>query len=763
MPLPVAGQSEETPPSPLTIDDFGSLNTRSDRTAIGPNEFSWIENWMPIGPGNLRTLYAEDETLYTVSGLAQVIYQFPFNREAVSYIAIFKDDGTADEVNVESGVVVPITSLVGTFYLDGMELPGCAQWQSKYLVICAPFENDGYWLWDGTSLFGAGTLAPDITILNSGDNYTSAPTVTAYGGSGTGATFSAEIDNEKLTKVTVTNPGSGYLLGDKVNLVITGGGSDNQARATALISNTMGVGYILIANGGSLYSGTVTAAISGGGGSGATTAVTGASSGTITEITVTNPGSGYTSVPTVTITGTTGSGATAVAVMRIGVVDSFTIDNGGTGYDYPPDVVISEPDSTNFPTFQAEATATITAGVVTAITVQKKGLGYTRASVDLSGGNDAGEAQAMLMPFGIAGGTLETYQSRVWVAEDTKVSYTAPGSVADFGTVLGGGSYQATDSFLRRKIVRLIQTNGFLYQISDSSINVISNVQTSSTGTTSFNNSNIDPQIGSAWRDSVVAFGRALVFANPAGVYALYGGAAEKVSANLDGLFANASFNTATTGLTPTAAVAIVFGIRIYCLQFTSTNPYTQMTQNLIMSWDGQRWFGALQNKTPIFLSTQEIDSQLDCWATDGTEVYKLFQVADPALPKIWQGKFSAPTGYWKVAQVNRVFYVAKDNIGGGAALDIRVDFSDFTGRSGTATNFRTRSVANLLTFFGTGPIQFTGLAGADLFFGTAVLVVDGYDESAYGNFIGSTVKTTAPDLTMISLTLIQREYAAEG
>ena len=72
-------------------------------------------------------------------------------------------------------------------------------------------------------------------------------------------------------------------------------------------------------------------------------------------------------------------------------------------------------------------------------------------------------------------------------------------------------------------------------------MNVLSNVQTSGTPvTTTFNNQNVDPQIGTPWHNSVQAFGRGLVYANTTGVFALYGGAAEKVSDDLDGIFAQA-------------------------------------------------------------------------------------------------------------------------------------------------------------------------------------------------------------------------------
>ena len=58
---------------------------------------------------------------------------------------------------------------------------------------------------------------------------------------------------------------------------------------------------------------------------------------------ITNGGSGYTSVPTVTISGGGGSGATASATVTNGVVTAITITNAGTGYTSAPTVTIAAP------------------------------------------------------------------------------------------------------------------------------------------------------------------------------------------------------------------------------------------------------------------------------------------------------------------------------------------------------------------------------------------------------------------------------------
>ena len=767
MPIPLPGSNQQTreEPTPFTIEDFGGIDTRSKRPAIKPNEFFWLENWIPIGPGNLRTIYDKESTpIYTASNPRTIIYYTFFNIGATRYAAVFLDDGTAVQVNTVTLATTTISATTGKFYTAGGSLPHAAQYQSKYLAICSRVSDNAYWIWDGAKLFGAGTLSPEVVITNSGQgsSYLSAPTITAYGGAGSGATFTPTLDSQgHLTDIKVSNPGSGYNHEDLVTLVITGGGiSQDQARATATVSTTSaGVAIVTVTAGGNKY-GSPYITFSGGGGSGAQAFVSGVANGVITEITVTDPGSGYTSNPTVTINdaAATGTGATAVCEIRRGQITAITVNSGGSGYSGVPDVVISAPNNADFPNMQAEAYATVVAGAVTAITLTKKGLGYRSASVELEGGNDGASATVTLMPYGIKGTSIEVYQNRVWVFDDTKYSYTGAASVSDFSGAGGGGSKPVTDANLREKVVRGIQANGFLYRMGDSSINVISNVQTSSQGVTSFNDSNVDPQIGTAWRDSVVAFGRALVFANPTGVYALYGGAAEKVSTALDGLFAKASFNTGVAGKTPTAAVATIFGLRVYCLEMTTVDPYTNTLRDIMVMWDGQRWFVGTQSLAIAFLAGQEISSELTAYGASTTAIHRLFKTPSASLSKVMATKLASNPTYIIEDQVLRCYYIAQAEQGLTGALNIYIENQGGRG----PVNPRTVT-GGRLTWTGSGPIQFTGLAGAPLNFTTGGLVIDGFDVGMYGNLIGATIVTAVEDLTLISMSILLKPYAADA
>lgn len=757
---PAAGQDQTQAVGLITIEDFGSLNTRAQRPAIEPNEFSWNENWFPIGPANMRTMYAEGATLYTAPSGRTIIYKLPYNLGAVSYHAVFLSDGSAVQVRVSDGATTTIGP-AGTFWTTGGDLPCACQYQSKYLLIGSTVSDNAYWVWDGSVLYGSGTVAPQTTIVRGGSNYTSAPTVTAFGGSGSGATFSASISNGAVTDVICTNPGSGYKGTDHVILVVTGGGSDAQARCTPVISSSGGVARVLITNGGTGYPANTTVSFTGGGGSGAQAIVSSIVSGVVVGVTVINAGTGYTSAPTPTITGASGSGATATADMRRGQITSVTVNSGGSGYTGAPTVVITPPDDTNFPTLQAEAVAVVTGGVVTAVNIINPGLGYTNGAIELQGGNNAANVECSTMPEGIQATTIETYQNIVWTAVGTKMSYTGPNIVSNFSTVAGGGSAPATDAFLRRQITALKQANGFLYRFGDSSINVISNVQTGGVGITTFNNSNVDAQVGSPYRDTIVSFGRALVFANSSGVYALYGGAAEKVSQPLDGLFSAASFNTGQEGIEPTAATATIFGIRVYILLFTTTDPYTRVLRNVMCVWDGQKWFTASQLKAPTVISAQEIDSVLTAWATDGTNLYPMFKAPSASLSKVFQTKLNMATGINTYKRVNRVFLMVQANTADPASVTISIDREN--GQSAPAVTTPLYQAPVAWTGAGGAPVVWTGAGGLPVEWTVTGLTITGYPESAYGRMVGATVQTAAPDVTFLTLSLLAQDYAPFG
>lgn len=80
-----------------------------------------------------------------------------------------------------------------------------------------------------------------ITILDGGQGYSTAPTVTFSGGGGTGATAQALITNGSVTSIIVTSGGTGYTSPPTVTISNPQVDRGTVARATAVLStNTLG-------------------------------------------------------------------------------------------------------------------------------------------------------------------------------------------------------------------------------------------------------------------------------------------------------------------------------------------------------------------------------------------------------------------------------------------------------------------------------------------------------------------------------------------
>lgn len=725
-------QQEMGLPEGFTISSpfpFGGLNLQDSRAAMPDNEFYARENFIRIGNGNLRTLWDKGGSLYTVVPGRTIVYFFFYNIGATNYVAIFLDNGTAIQVNTSTRAETVISNVAGRFY-NGTTLPACVQSGSQYLLISNNISQNNYWIWDGDTLFAAGTLSPKVTVTSGGSGYTSAPTVTSYGGSGSGATFTATIGSGSVISVAVDSPGSGYQPNDQVQLRFSGGGSDNGAQLTAVLV-TGSVQTIIITDGGVGYTSPIVA-ITGGGGSGATATAT-ESGGIVDSITVTAGGSGYTSTPTVTITdGGPGAGATAVATLTPGKVSSVTVVNGGTGFTSTPTITFVGGGGTG-----AAGTVTLTGGVITSVAVTNQGSGYTSppAVVVASGFNRSAAATVSLMPFGVSGSSIETFQQRVWLAYPNQVGnqqnggtflVSAPGSLTNFATSAGGLVFVSTDSTLRAQYTNIKQTNGYLYPFGDSSISVISNVQTTgSPSTTTFNYQNTDPQIGATWRDSCSPYSRTILFANPIGCYGLYGGAVTKISQKIDDLFNNALFPPTADALTPSSAVANIFQQKVYLTLVTVGEKVFGVKRNIMIAWDEKEWFIATQTIALIQIGTQEVSSNLVAWGTDGTDLFPMFQQPSSSLNKRISSKLYGVTSPIVEKQAFTFMTQCQDLTADNEGVELNVDI-----------NTETRNI----------PLPYTPVLSG--FYPTTKLY-SAASGDIYGVNIGFTIDSTSPDFSI--------------
>lgn len=559
-----------TPPKVWNIQNFVGINTQSKRPAIADGEFSWLQNYFPIGPGNMRTLWSNGSPVYTAPGGKTIIYFYFFNLAAVEQCAVFLSDGTAVQVNPNTSATVTISANAGDFYAGG-SLPAAAQWNATGIVIVTEATNpNGYFAWDGSTLYRPGQNAPNW----------------------------------------LTN-----------------------------------------------------------------------------------------STPTV-------------------------------------------------------------------------------------------------MPSGVHGNAVETYGNRAWVTAPPQnggipsiILNTGPSNGASFSSTAGGGAVPQQDSSLKYSFTALKQTNGFLYPFGDSSVSVISNVQTTG-GATTYSNQNLDPQKGTSWPGTVKQFttqyGPGIMFASPQGVYLLVGGSVQKVSYDLDGIFANADFQT----VVPSAAIAIVFGVTVYSILIKTIDQNGNAATVLCMTdgkpkGNGFRWFLGSQISALTYIQTNEVSSSISTWGTDGTHLFQCFAAPSASLPKSLQTKFFAGESeaeYIIFKKMYRFYFQAVDNAGSGITFSGTFD-SDYANTSMvvnslTAVNqqgnaLQAQNIANQnlypVTFgliaAGSGGINFTNASGGIIVFvnGTgggitftvAALLVPGLDVSCYGRLLGATLGSISTDFTLIALTML--------
>ena len=171
--------SAEQKKSYAIIKNFKGLNTKANRTAIDKEEFSWIENAMPIGSGNIR-IVASQNTVNLSSNSAPIVTSanvsslYSANLNLTDYIVAFEADGRAEYVSLTStgaGNATGNVAVSGTFSNAGVTL---AQYKNQYAVIGDPAK--GLFAWDGTTLNPVGSVG-SIGITNPGAGYTEAPNV----------------------------------------------------------------------------------------------------------------------------------------------------------------------------------------------------------------------------------------------------------------------------------------------------------------------------------------------------------------------------------------------------------------------------------------------------------------------------------------------------------------------------------------------------------------------------------------------------------
>jgi len=301
-------ESAWTPPmpTPYVFDEFNGINTKPSRTAIEQTQLYICDGFIPFGKNNARTLYGIGSSVFTasVTNPGTTIVWYDFGNIGNNYIGIvLTSDGALWQVNVATSMVTKIAS-AGTITNPSPINIGMAQAGNRFIEIIAA-QTNGYFLWDGVNLYQAGTLGPDITVINSGQ-YLSAPTLTTWGGTGLGGTLSSQLFNGAAYSFSVASVGSGYSSTDFPIIVSTGGGIVNKtAKLKAYLTN-----------------------------------------GSVTSIGINDAGLGYTSVASLAFIGGTGAGVAGTVTTSASSISGVSVAYSGNNYTIPPTPYVVDPYNT---------------------------------------------------------------------------------------------------------------------------------------------------------------------------------------------------------------------------------------------------------------------------------------------------------------------------------------------------------------------------------------------------------------------------------
>ena len=294
------------------VKNFKGLNTKANRTAIGDEEFSWLENAMPIGFGNLKITSAPTDLLITFTNT--VVDVFPANIGTTDYIVAFEADGSAEYVNLTTNTLGTIAP-AGTFSASGINV---GQWKNERILIVDAAK--GCFTWNGIDLISVGSIG-QIGIVNAGTGYVSAPAVIISAPNqtnGVQATAACTITSNAVSSITLFEAGSGYTSAPTVTF--SGGGGNNATAIAGLITFAKGTVSVNVTNGGTGYTNAANLIVTISGGGGVNAAGNGiVSGGRVTQVIMKNNGTNYTNSAniSVTITGGGGNNATASAVINL--------------------------------------------------------------------------------------------------------------------------------------------------------------------------------------------------------------------------------------------------------------------------------------------------------------------------------------------------------------------------------------------------------------------------------------------------------------
>jgi hypothetical protein len=178
----------------LHIQKFGTLNTQITRQAIAENQFSWLENIMPIGDGTLSTVPGRSTSIADLGALGETIYYWYTGQiSGINYVVMICNSGSVYAFDTANYLLVKLAN-------NALSSGGasCVQWKNERLLFIDPVKgyftvtNSSDWtlldstkvgtvievysgrVWIGnkrTVLFSAPNSYTDFSAINTGGSF----------------------------------------------------------------------------------------------------------------------------------------------------------------------------------------------------------------------------------------------------------------------------------------------------------------------------------------------------------------------------------------------------------------------------------------------------------------------------------------------------------------------------------------------------------------------------------------------------------------
>jgi hypothetical protein len=414
----------------------------------------------------------------------------------------------------------------------------------------------------------------------------------------------------------------------------------------------------------------------------------------------------------------------------------FTGSGSGTGYTTAT-AAISAPNQTGG--IQAVISLSTNGTSITGIGAYGTGLstgtGYTSVpSVTITSPGSGQTITASL--FSQPGTAIASFSGRVWIANGRTLYFTAAGTNNDFYST-SSGFIIFEDSTLVGNITQIISANNFLYVFGIDSINVISDVRVSSTGTTLFTNTNISAAVGTDLPYAMMAYFRSIVFMNRYGVYALVGSTTSKLSDALDGMFPYIDFTK-----TISAGQVLIYNILCASFCFTYNDPLSSARVIQAVYFD-KKWFFTSQG-TFTYIVQIPTSGAATLYATTGTNLQKTYQDSTSAISSKVQTSLLGMGDIIRDKQALKFGVEAILSSSFGNNLSITVDSESGSSPATTLNNFTVVTWQNnsLVT------VSWINSSLANVSWGnsTTGYYLYRYDAQQWGKYIGLTITSTSPN-----------------